>query len=520
MRLRWLLNLLALAISAGAGPLAQAMSIEVHGHRVFATGMVGEDGDLQRMTEALATPGVTEVVLVNSPGGQLRAALAMARQIEQRGLRTLVAGRCMSACSILFLAGAQRQFATGVAPVMTMVGIHGAHRRSTKEVDPALQPRLLAYYRQRLGAKFDEALIRQALYELADSDGFLRMREVQRNLERERTAYFCPAGTTPRKDCQTHQGKDALSLGVITSPETVSLSLPENFRPKFVFFGRTLAQEVDDPLDLIGKAAQGMCRRSTSCAAQVSQAAADWMGRLESKALALGQSRAGLAFHAGATTPLAAAARALYACNHDKNSLKFCRLAMADRHDLSQFYIESEQQSQEAWPKLAQWPALANATWADEARDDLIPAPDALRTERMQEATPLKLEGVRTLATGELLERLRSGARPLLIDVDIPTGAMLPGALHFWHGGLAFIDEAQDAAYDERFRKMLALAAPDKSRSVVFYCAAPNCWLAVNAALRAARAGYQDLLWYRGGLAAWRAAELPVVQKVPVAVLN
>ena len=496
------------------------MSIEVHGQRVFATGMVGEDGDLQRMTEALATPGVTEVVLVNSPGGQLRAALAMARQIEQRGLRTLVAGRCMSACSILFLAGAQRQFATGIAPVMTMVGIHGAHRRSTKEVDPALQPRLLAYYKQRLGDKFDEALIRQALYELADSDGFLRMRDVQRNAERERSAYFCPAGTTPRKDCQTHAGKDALSLGVITSAETVSLSLPENFKPKFVFFGRTLAQEVDEPLDLISRAAQGMCRRSTSCPAQVSQAATDWMGRLESKALALGQSRAGLAFHAGATTPLVASARALYACNHDKNSLKFCRLAMADRYDLAQFYLESEQQSQEAWPRLAQWPALASATWADEARDDLVPVPGALRSERLQEATPLKLDAAHTVATGELLERLRAGAQPVLIDVDVPSGAMLPGALHFWNGGLAFRDEAQDAAFDERFRKMLALAAPDKSRPVVFYCAAPNCWLSVNAVLRATRAGYQDVLWYRGGLAAWRAADLPVVQKVPVAVLN
>lgn len=41
-----------------------------------------------------------------------------------------------------------------------------------------------------------------------------------------------------------------------------------------------------------------------------------------------------------------------------------------------------------------------------------------------------------------------------------------------------------------------ALATPDKSRPIVFYCAAPHCWLAVNA------------------------ADLPVVQKVPVAVIH
>ncbi len=515
---RWLAAPLLAAVLGGHGALA--MTIEVHGTRVFATGMVGEDGDLQRFTEALATPGLSDVVLVNSPGGQLRTALAMARLIEQRGLRTLAAGRCMSACSVLFMAGAQRQFATGVAPVMTMVGIHGAHRRSTKEVDPALQPRLMAYYKQRLGAKFDEALVYQALYSLADSDGFLRVRDMQRNAERERTAYFCPAGSTPRKDCQTHDGKDALSLGVVTSAETVALVLPDTFKPRFVFFGRTLAQEVEDPMGVIRGAAQSMCRRSASCPAQVAQAATDWLGRLESKAFALGTGRAGLAWHAGATTPLIAAGRAMYACNHDKNSPKLCRLAAADRYDLDQFYLESEQQTLEAWTRLAKTPTAAADTWADEVRDDGVSAPTGLRIERLQEPTPLRLAGVASIATGALVERMRSNTRPVLIDVDLPGANMLPGAVHFWNGGLGLADEALDAAYDERFRKMLAVAAPDKNKPVVFYCAGPNCWLAVNAALRAARAGYQDLSWYRGGLASWRAADLPLVQKVPSAVLN
>ncbi len=513
----WVVLLLATVLGWHA---ALAMTIEVHGARVFATGMVGEEGDLQRFTEALAMPGLSDVVLVNSPGGQLRTALAMARLIEQRGLRTLVAGRCMSACSVLFLAGAQRQFATGVAPVMTMVGIHGAHRRSTKEVDPALQPRLMAYYRQRLGAKFDEALLQQALYDLADSDGFLRMREMQRNAERERTAYFCPAGSTPRKDCQTHDGKDALSLGVVTSSETVALVLPDAFKPKFVFFGRTLAQEVEQPQEVVRNAAQAMCRRSASCPAQVALAVTDWMGRLESKAFALGTGRAGLAWHAGATTPLIAAGRALYACNHDKNSPKLCRLAAADRYDLYQFYAESEQQNPEAWARLASVSMAAAETWLDEARDDGVVAPSGLRPDRLQEATPTRLPGAVTVATGALVERMRSTLRPVLIDVDTPGAHMLPGALHFWNGGLALVEEAQDAAYDERFRKMLALAVPDKNKPVVFYCAGASCWLAVNAVLRAARAGYQDLSWYRGGLASWRAAGLPTIQKVPSAVLN
>ena len=53
--------------------------------------------------------------------------------------------------------------------------------------------------------------------------------------------------------------------------------------------------------------------------------------------------------------------------------------------------------------------------------------------------------------------------------------------------------------------------APDKARPVVFFCTGPDCWLSWNASVRASRLGYGAVHWYRGGIAAWSAARLPLV---------
>jgi PQQ-dependent catabolism-associated CXXCW motif protein len=96
---------------------------------------------------------------------------------------------------------------------------------------------------------------------------------------------------------------------------------------------------------------------------------------------------------------------------------------------------------------------------------------------------------------------------------------VIPGALSFVNSGLAFEKEEVESAYAERFRQMLLLAAPDLKQAVVFYCANSECWLSVNAAMRARQLGYTKVIWYRGGIAAWLKAGLPTVGRAPVAVL-
>ena len=49
----------------------------------------------------------------------------------------------------------------------------------------------------------------------------------------------------------------------------------------------------------------------------------------------------------------------------------------------------------------------------------------------------------------------------------------------------------------------------DVARPIVVYCVDANCWLSYNAALRLHALGYENLYWYRGGIAAWNAANLP-----------
>jgi len=40
--------------------------------------------------------------------------------------------------------------------------------------------------------------------------------------------------------------------------------------------------------------------------------------------------------------------------------------------------------------------------------------------------------------------------------------------------------------------------------------AGAECWESYNAALRALRLGYREVYWYRGGVASWQAAGLPL----------
>ncbi|MND08271.1 hypothetical protein D3C83_307850 [compost metagenome] len=49
----------------------------------------------------------------------------------------------------------------------------------------------------------------------------------------------------------------------------------------------------------------------------------------------------------------------------------------------------------------------------------------------------------------------------------------------------------------------------------MFFCVDTECWLSYNAALRAIRLGYSNVMWYRGGISAWSAAELPMAQSDP-----
>ena len=146
---------------------------------------------------------------------------------------------------------------------------------------------------------------------------------------------------------------------------------------------------------------------------------------------------------------------------------------------------------------------------SDETRSWGVSPPPGYRAAQYHAPTPDEIPGARVIKTEELRELLEQNPRPFLIDVlsgrAHPT---LPGSIWLHNGGLGDFN----AAEEKRFLDTVALlAGHDTSRQLVFFCSGARCWLSYNAALRAARAGYSNVYWYRGGIEAWRAAGLRTV---------
>ena len=140
--------------------------------------------------------------------------------------------------------------------------------------------------------------------------------------------------------------------------------------------------------------------------------------------------------------------------------------------------------------------------YADEDKDWSVPPAKVLRTVGYHSPTPLQIPGGKVVTTGELGELMQRSPQPFLIDV-------LGGGVHttlagaFWMIGAGAGD--MDKAEEARFAKAIAgFAGGDKGRPMVFFCVDSECWLSYNAALRAIQLGYTNVMWYRGGIAAWR----------------
>jgi PQQ-dependent catabolism-associated CXXCW motif protein len=151
--------------------------------------------------------------------------------------------------------------------------------------------------------------------------------------------------------------------------------------------------------------------------------------------------------------------------------------------------------------------------YGSEDRDWGVPPRSQLRTVDYHAPTPVQIPGGRVVRTVELYEMLQNEPRPFLIDV-------LGGNIHttiagaFWMIGAGAGDFSREE--EKRFAGALAgFAGGDRNRPLVFFCADNECWLSYNAALRAIAAGYTNVMWYRGGIAAWRQAGLRMTMSDP-----
>lgn len=144
---------------------------------------------------------------------------------------------------------------------------------------------------------------------------------------------------------------------------------------------------------------------------------------------------------------------------------------------------------------------------AFESRDFGVPPSNQLRNGQFHAPTPLTVPGASTLSTQQFVTALEQQIP--LIAVDVLGGDYgLPGA--YMAPAMSSPGSFQDRIQQQTRQFLGQVTGGDPRQPLVFYCSDPMCWLSYNAALRAVAAGYENVLWYRGGLQAWQMSGLPV----------
>lgn len=157
------------------------------------------------------------------------------------------------------------------------------------------------------------------------------------------------------------------------------------------------------------------------------------------------------------------------------------------------------QQQQTPAPATAEDPLSAA-----ERRDYGVAAISQLYAGAMHGPTPASIPGGQLITTKGLIELMDRGQRPFLLLDTLGGQEIIPGAVYAVpaHQAGSFNDQTQ-----REFGGFLQqMTNGDRQTPLVLYCESTQCWMSYNAALRAINLGYTNVLWYRGGIEAWKAA--------------
>ena len=170
-----------------------------------------------------------------------------------------------------------------------------------------------------------------------------------------------------------------------------------------------------------------------------------------------------------------------------------------------------QQQQQPQMPQ--QGPAQQNdglARLMQAERQDMgVPATAQLKSGGLHGPTPNELPGGRLVTTPELVQLLQNPSQGTLVFDVLGGQQMLPNAI-------PVVPASQGGSFDDNVQRefgqyLQQVTQGRKDRPMVFYCQSSQCWMSYNAALRATRLGYTNVLWYRGGIEAWQQAGGPQV---------
>lgn len=195
-------------------------------HLYLGGPVVREDWDTWE--EAMIRYGekIEYVVFHQSSGGDSLAGRRIGNDIRARGLKTVVLGRCSSACANMFLAGVTRQFGAPVLSTQTVLGYHGSYNKTSGKLNTR---RTGDYFALMTDGKMDEAFIERFI-RLESRQGLMRfVHKDQRAGLAQPLAILCKGDEDRRKrdeQCEKLDDVDALAKGVVTTWDTREVPAP------------------------------------------------------------------------------------------------------------------------------------------------------------------------------------------------------------------------------------------------------------------------------------------------------
>ena len=223
-RYRWS-AVLMLAAAAFLSPVSSAMSFDVEPPILYLSGRVVTT-DWPMWERAMARFELDTIVFGHSPGGDSQTGRRIGNEIRSRGMKTVVAGRCMSACANMFLGGVERQFIKDFSAQPTVLGYHGTYRRTGEHLDRGVE-----YFLSMADGKLTEALAK-SFAGIDNRRGALYfIHRDQRANDTQALAYFCDGEEADSKrdeQCKNMAGVDALSSGILTTWGVRDIPVPSS----------------------------------------------------------------------------------------------------------------------------------------------------------------------------------------------------------------------------------------------------------------------------------------------------
>ena len=224
----------AAALALGAAPAAALHFVADPPYLHLSGKVVAQDWAIWQDAMQRYSGKIDTIVFHRSPGGHSNTGRNIGKSIRELGLKTVVAGRCVSACANMFLGGKERSFTERLGENPPTLGYHGSYNRETKQVS---KTRSGDYFVQMTDGKMSEELVERFI-RIENYKGALFF--VHPDMRKRKTmplAYLCNGDEDTKNfdgACAAADGVDALSTGVVTSwklaptPQTPKVSSKAN----------------------------------------------------------------------------------------------------------------------------------------------------------------------------------------------------------------------------------------------------------------------------------------------------